>query len=191
MYEKEKNMKKSLFIRRNMMKKQLFTLIGLLCFCTSIMAGPWYLGGGFGKVDYDADEISSFDDPTGIELIVGNAITRNISVEGSYIDFGEANDGIAPNWRLSATGLTVGALFNFPVNEKLDLFFKLGLNSWDAELKEDGFGTLGEDDGTDTFYGIGAAIKMDNNISLGARYNTYDFDGDDVTMLSINLFVGI
>jgi len=29
-------------------------------------------------------------------------------------------------------------------------------------------------------------VKASDNISIGARYNRYDFNGDDVTMLSIN-----
>lgn len=181
-------MNNSLFIKGNTMKKQLFTLMGLLCFCTSAMAAPLYFGGGFGKVDYDTP---NFDNPTGVELIVGSDINHNLSIEASYIDFGEADDGIPPVWRINATGLTVGALVKAPVSQNLDFFLKLGLNSWDAELTEDGFGVLATDDGTDTFYGIGATLYMNNNISLGARYNVYDFDGDDVTMFSINLFVGI
>ena len=173
------------------MIRQFCLSIALLGFCASPMAGPLYFGGGVGKVDYDADEISSFDNPVGIELIVGGDINRNLSFEASYIDFGEANDGIAPNWRLSATGLTVGALFKAPVNQNVDLFVKLGLNSWDEEFTEDGFGIFGRNDGTDIFYGIGAAVWMSNNISLGARYNVYDFDGYDVTMFTVNLFVHI
>ena len=171
------------------MRKNLYLSIALLCFCTNTMAA-WYVGGGVGKVDYDAGAISSFDDPIGFELIVGNDLNRNFSFEASYIDFGEADDGIFPNWRLSATGLTLGALIKAPVNQDFDVFFKLGLNSWDIELKQDGFGLIGEDDGTDIFYGVGASIKVNNQVSLGARYNVYDFDGDDITMLSLNLLIG-
>ena len=29
-------------------------------------------------------------------------------------------------------------------------------------------------------------VKTTDNISIGARYNSYDFNGNDVTMLSIN-----
>lgn len=173
------------------MIRQLCLSLALLCICTSTVAAPWYFGGGFGNVDYDADYVSSFNNPVGIELIIGNSISRNFSFEASYIDFGEANDHIPPNWRLSATGLTVGALFKAPVGMNLDLLFKLGLNSWDGEIKEDGYGIIDTNDGTDMFYGIGAEIHTYNNIRIGARYNTYDFNGDDVTMFSINLFVGI
>ena len=170
-----------------MMKQFCFSIV-LLGFCASPMAGPLYFGGGLGNVDYD---LPGFDNPTGVELIIGGDINRNLSFEASYIDYGEADDGIPPVWRVNATGLTVGALFKAPVNANVDLFIKLGLNSWDAELTEDGFGILGQDDGTDIFYGFGAAVWLNNNISLGARYNVYDFDGDDVTMFTVNLFAHI
>ena len=169
--------------------KNIYLSIILVSFATNAMAS-WYIGGGIGETDYDADEVSSFDDPTSFELLVGKDINRNLSFEASYIDFGEADDDIAPNWRLSANGLTLGALIKAPITREFDIFFKIGLNKWDLELREDGFGIIADDDGTDIFYGFGAAVKMNNQVSLGARYNVYDFDGDDVSMLSLNLLVG-
>lgn len=172
------------------MIRKLLLSIAMLGFCTSAMAGPLYFGGGLGSVDYD---VPGFDTSTGIELIVGGELNPNLSFEASYIDYGEADDGIPPVWRLSATGFTVGALFKAPVNANVDLLLKLGLNSWDAELREDGFGVIGQDDGTDVFYGFGATMWMNNNVSLGARYNIYSniIDGDDISMFSINVFVHI
>ena len=171
------------------MMKNLYLTIAILFLSTNAMAS-WYVGGGIGQTDYDADEVSSFENPTAIELIIGNDINSNFSFEASYIDFGDADDGIAPNWRLSAEGVTLGALLKAPVNRDFDIFFKVGLNKWDAEIREDGFGVFFEDDGTDIFYGIGAAIKVSDKVNLGARYNVYDFDNEDVTMFSLNLLVG-
>ena len=66
------------------------------------------------------------------------------------------------------------------------MFVKLGLQGWDSEITEDGAGVIASKDGTDLFYGLGAMVKTTDNISLGARYTVYDFDGDNVTMLSVN-----
>jgi hypothetical protein len=167
------------------MIRKSFAAIALLCSCTGAMA-TGYIGIGFGSVDYGAEAISSFDDPTGFELIVGKEINRNISFEFSYIDFGEANDGIAPVWRLAGDAITAGALIRAKAGQTADVFFKLGMFSWDVELTQDGFGTIGTDDGTDIFYGFGVMVKTTDKVSIGARYNSYDADGDDVTMFSIN-----
>jgi hypothetical protein len=171
------------------MNRRLGLTTALLLTCSGANADvndTGYIGIGFGSVDYDADSISNFNDPTGFELIVGKEIDRNLSFELSYIDFGEAHDGTAPVWRLDASSITAGALIRAKAGQTADVFLKLGLHSWDIDLKEDGFGTLASDDGTDMFYGFGVMVKTGDNLGIGARYNVYDFDGDDVTMLSIN-----
>ncbi|MDH5571856.1 MAG: porin family protein [Gammaproteobacteria bacterium] len=164
-----------------MIKKSLISL-ALLGASTNIMASA-YIGGGVGSVDID---VSGFDDPTGFELMIGKEISSNLSIEASFIDFGESSDGIAPQWRVTGNSLAFGALAKAPINEGFDVFLKVGLHMWDAELTEDGFGLLAEDDGTDIFYGIGAIFNVNNKFSLDARYNSYDMDGDDVTMFSLN-----
>ena len=171
------------------MIRKLCLTIALLGSCTYSAADvkdTGYIGLGIGSVDYDAESISSFNDSTGFELILGKEISRNLSLELSYIDFGEADDGIAPVWRLDGKSITAGALLRAKVGRAADVFVKLGMHSWDIELTEDGSGVIGKDDGIDIFYGLGVTVKATNNIGIGARYNVYDFDGDDVTMLSIN-----
>ena len=171
------------------MNRKLCLTIALLSTCTYAGADvteTGYIGVGFGSVDYDAESISNFDDPTGFEIMLGKEISRNLSFELSYIDFGEADDGAAPLQRLEGDAITVGALLRGKVGKTADVFLKLGMHSWDIELTEDGAGVIGKDDGTDIFYGLGVSVKTTDNLSIGARYNVYDFDGDDVTMLSIN-----
>ena len=175
------------------MIRKLCLTIALLSTCTYAAADvsdTGYIGLGFGSVDYDADSISSFDDPTGFEIILGKEISRNLSFELSYIDFGEADDGIAPVWRLEGESITAGALLRGKVGRAADVFLKLGMHSWDRELTEDGIGVIARDDGIDIFYGLGVMVKTTDSLSIGARYNVYDFDGDDVTMLSINAQLG-
>lgn len=171
------------------MFKKSYLTIALLCASTNVMASG-YVGAAFGTVDMGLDSISSFDDPTGFELILGSKVNQNLSLEASYIDFGEASDGIAPVWRVNSSTLAFGALATAPLSESFDVFMKFGLHMWDAEISQDGFGVFAEDDGTDLFYGIGATMKVNQNLSLGARYNSYDMDGDDVTMFSLNAQIG-
>ena len=171
------------------MIRKLCLSIALLGSCTYAGADvndTGYIGLGFGSVDYDINSTSNFDDPTGFELIVGKEISRNVSFELSYIDFGEADDGATPARHLDADAITAGALLRGKLGKTADVFVKLGMLSWDSEVTQDGAGVIASNDGTDVFYGIGAMVKTTGNLSIGARYNVYDFDGDDVTMLSIN-----
>ena len=157
-------------------------------------AASWYIGGGIGRVDYGLEEASSFETSTGFELILGNRLNRNIAVEASYIDFGESDDGIPPLWRVDMESLAFGALLNAPVAESFDIFVKLGVHIWDAKVTEDGFGIIAEDDGNDLFFGFGAAVKADKNITIGARYNVYEYEiapfDDEASMLLFNVLVG-
>jgi OOP family OmpA-OmpF porin len=141
---------------------------------------------GMGKTDYDAGAISTFDDPMGFEFVAGFDTSDRVSVEFGMVQFGEADDSLPPEWHLKADGLVISGLFKTKVSEDAEVFVQLGLNMWDAEITEDGFGLLDEDDGTDLFYGIGLNLKMSEKFSLGARYNNYDFDGDDVTRFTVN-----
>ena len=157
-----------------------------LCATTNLMAEP-YLAGGIGMVDYGADEISTFEDSTGFEIIIGNKFNKNFAFEASYVNFGEASDNFPPAWRLDGDTLAFGALAIAAVDQKLDVFFKLGLHMWDVSISEDGFGTFATDDGTDIMFGIGATYKPSYDLGFGARFSSYDLDGDDATMLSVNL----
>ncbi len=167
--------------------KKISLLIGLALTCSNAIAAG-YAGIGVGKTDYDAG--ATFDDPIGFEIYVGNEFNKNLSIEASYIDFGESSDGIPPEWRINADSLAFGVLGKAPVSESVELFAKIGLHFWDAEFTEDGFGVLNENDGQDIFWGFGATLKVNKRFSLGARYTSYDFDGDDVTRFSVNAQIG-
>ena len=167
------------------MRFQTNLAIALLCFCTSASASG-YVGIGFGETDYDAGSISSFDDPDGIEIYLGYDYSENLGFEFGYVDFGKADDGVPPEWHLEADSLAFSLLGKAPLGEKAEVFFQFGLHMWDAEFSEDGFGVFAEEDGNDIFYGIGVRGNITDNFGLGLRYNSYDFDGDDVTRLSLN-----
>jgi len=164
------------------MKKVSYITVALLCTSTNVMASG-YIGFGAGSIDIGVD---GFDDPAGFELSIGAEVNNNLSLEASFIDFGESSDGIVPQWRVTLNTLAFGALAKAQVNDDFDVFFKVGLHMWDGELKEDGFGLLEKNDGTDIFYGVGATMKVNQKVSFGARYNSYDMDGDDVTIFSLN-----
>lgn len=171
------------------MIRRLCLTIALLGTCSYAVADvddTAYIGLGLGTVDYGVDSSRDFDNPMGFELILGKEISRNVSFEISYIDFGDSDDGATPVRHLEADAITAGALLRGKLGKAADVFLKLGLHGWDSEITQDGAGVVASNDGTDIFYGFGAMVKTTNNISLGARYNVYDFDGDNVTMLLIN-----
>lgn len=167
------------------MKFKLLLAGGLFVFYSHVSASG-YAGIGYGETDYDADDISTFDDPNGLEIYVGYKSSENLGFEVGFVDFGEADDGIPPEWHLEADSLAFSLLGIAPVGAQSEVYFQVGFHMWDAELSEDGFGVFAEDDGNDIFYGFGFRANITENLGLGLRYNNYDFDGDDVTRLSFN-----
>jgi hypothetical protein len=171
------------------MIRKICLTITLLSACTyagADVGDTGYIGLGIGSVDYGVDSSSDFDNPMGFELIIGKEVSRNVSFELSYIDFGKSDNGATPEQQLEASAITAGALLRGKLGKTADVFVKLGLQGWDSEISEDGAGVIASKDGTDIFYGLGAMVKTTDSISLGARYIVYDFDGDNVTMLSVN-----
>jgi opacity protein-like surface antigen len=156
-----------------------------LFICTSALASG-YVGIGYGETDYDAGGISDFDDPTGAEFFIGYKSSENLGFEIGYVNFGEADDGLPPEWHLEADSLAFSLLGIAPMGASSEVFFQLGFHMWDAELSEDGFGVFAEDDGTDIFYGLGFRVNITEKVGLGLRYNNYDFDGEDVTRFTLN-----
>lgn len=161
-------------------------LVLLIAFTSASAAG--YVGIGFGETDYD---VPNFDDPTGIEIYGGFKSSENLGFEVGYVDFGEADDGIPPEWHLEADSIAFSLLGIAPVAPSAEIFFQFGLHMWDAELTEDGFGVLAEDDGNDIFFGFGFRATVTERFGVGLRYNNYDFDGDDVTRLNFNAQIAI
>ena len=166
---------------KNNLKIKYYLGLVLLIACTGASAAG-YIGIGFGETDYDADSISTFG---------GFRSSENLGFEIGYVDFGEADDGLPPEWHLEADSLAFSLLGIAPVGASAEVFFQFGLHMWDAELSEDGFGVFAEDDGNDIFYGFGFRAHVTERLSLGLRYNSYDFDGDDVTRLNFNAQIGI
>ena len=170
------------------MKSSIFIAIALFIFQSNALAAG-YAGIGFGETDYDADDISTFDDPNGTEFYVGFRASENLGFEFAIVNFGEADDGIPPEWHLEADSLAFSLLGLIPFGERSEGFFQFGLHMWDAELSEDGFGVFAEDDGNDIFYGFGFRGNVTEKIGLGVRYVTYVFDENfdaDVTRLVFN-----
>lgn len=143
-----------------------------------------YLGFSYGTSDYDTP---TFDDPNGYSLFGGYETSENLSFELSYTDFGDSKDNTPPVWTANATTMGVSARYQFPVSETFDLSVRLGLHMWDVSVSEDGFGELGSDDGTDLFYGIGAAYNFTEKFSLGLEHNSYDTDEADISLTALRL----
>ena len=176
----------------------------------------FYIGGSFGQSqisDFSGSDLdrefatlgitsttTTDDSDSGWKAFAGYKITKNLAVEGSYTNLGEATARTvvtAPvagtfnstlefeSWSISAVGI-------LPLNDQFSLFARLGLNVWNLDGSVTGTGsgsttvTTG-DDGADVVYGLGASYNFSQNLSLRGEWERYDFDGSDVDLLSVGL----
>lgn len=108
-------------------------------------------------------------------------INKNLSIEASYQNYGEANvtfvDGFGDtiNDKLSSTAMNIGAKGFFTLDNEVSLNARLGLSFWNAELNETDSSLPGEilnvnDSGNDFYYGIGIQYSINSNMFIGAEY---------------------
>lgn len=166
------------------MKKQLsLALLSLSLLTPAVQAQEGYFGIGLGTASYSEDDFEESD--TGLNLFVGFTPNENIGLEISYTDFGkQEGDYYGYDASVEVTGLGFSAVGFLPVSDNVDLFAKVGMLSWDADVE---LGSLyGSDDGTDLMFGFGATIKLSEQFSLRGAWDFVDLDGGDLDMLSIN-----
>lgn len=151
----------------------------------------FYLGASVGENTIEEDNVFAGDDfedeDTGFKAFGGYQFHPNFAVEGNYTVFGDTEDrvaGVKTEVEFDTFGLSLVGIA--PIAERFDLFAKLGIAFWDAEVKA--FGLSDDDDGTDLSYGLGARFNFNEQVSVRAEYEGIDVDDLDRTdFLSIGI----
>jgi hypothetical protein len=153
-----------------------------------------YIGAGAGQSQVEASEgvpeIGSVDfdaDATAYKVILGWRPLDWLAVEGNYLDLGSADDDVlGTEIESDIDGLSLSVLGFLPVGP-VDLFARVGVLDWDAELSAPDFDLRSKDDGTDLAYGVGAQFRV-WSLSLRAEYERFEIsDIDKLDMLSIGV----
>ena len=189
------------------MKKFVWAAIGALIPSCAIAEG-FYVGALYGSTSIDTGVgtvvgATLDEDDTGYAFVIGKEIDENVSIEGFYIDFGEASlkgdsgdtfvlDGTSYVFNASATikatGTSVGLAgkLYFDMAEKLAGFAKFGMHSWDSEktIAVATASATATDDGVDILIGIGAEYDVNEKVAVVVGYDKYTLDDEDVTFLN-------
>lgn len=98
-------------------------------------------------------------------------------------------------------GFYLGPVLSLPFADKFEAYARAGVYFWDSDEKASASGTLtyagityagdvtasSSSDGSDPYYGIGAAYKATESVAVGADWTRYDIDGIDVDVLGARL----
>lgn len=144
-----------------------------------------YLGGSIGQSSLDIDEVSYDASATGYKLIAGWRFIDWLAIEGNYVDFGSGDDSIAgTRVESEADGISLSAVGFLPVGP-VDLFARVGMIDWNADLSSPGLGSE-SDDGTDLTYGVGLQFRV-WSLGIRAEYELFDIEDADVDMISLGV----
>lgn len=125
------------------------------------------------------------DDDQSFEVGIGYAFNRYLSVQGSYHDFGEPT-GFAncPPGVLCITvttpepvevdGWSASVIGHLPLGERLSLFGKAGILSWDTSASSSSL----DDSGEDLLVGAGVSWQLTDRWGVELAYERVDLDID-------------
>ncbi len=142
-----------------------------------------YITGQFGKTSYDIDSgVNVDDEDNGYTMGVGARMGPNVAIEGGFVDLGEVSDSTAS---IETSGAFAGLGLFVPLQPGFELTGRVGLIAWDADMKASVGPASSSEDGTDIYYGIGAAFQVSRELHLTVGFDRYDIDDTDVDMLSL------
>lgn len=145
------------------------------------------VGAGLSQIDMGLDNIAGVsvdDSDTFFSVGAGFNFNRLVALEAGYVDLGEATVSIPVlpySASLSADGFYFGPRLTGALSSQIEGYARVGMLVWDVEFS-DSEGFVGSDDGTDVYFGLGAALKISDQLSLGADWTRYmlESEGEDI-----------
>ncbi|MEM7402069.1 MAG: outer membrane beta-barrel protein [Pseudomonadota bacterium] len=88
--------------------------------------------------------------------------------------------------RFDSNGLFLSGISSYPINDSGVLYMKGGLFSWevDSEYYQTSEHYLGENRGTDLFYGLGASYDLNTRFGISAEWERYKMEESEIDYLS-------
>ncbi len=189
---------------------------------TTKWASGLYATASIGQTRADMDDLAGFDvDDTdiGYSVGIGYEFNKYLAFEAGYINLGEVTATATGNYSgtyngapFTATGTVnleaetdgfyFGPQVSFPVTDRLDLYAKVGLFSWDVDVKAIASGSLtyggtvyagsseatASDDGTDVYFGAGLSYDVTDIITVKADWTRFnDVSDTDIDFIAAGL----
>ncbi len=138
-----------------------------------------YWAAADGSINLDGFDISDigdidFDDNSfAYNLDAGYRINSWLAVDGGYWGLGEYTSDKLPNgedFKVDTSAWTLGGIASVPL-WILDVYARGGVAWWET-------GNDGDDDGTDWYFGLGAAFNLGGSLDLYGEWVRFELGGD-------------
>jgi len=154
------------------MKKTLIGLVLALA-ATSANADSWIYGGASaGQSDYKGVHGTAYS------VHMGTGILPFIGVEGGITKFDGLDTAPGQETKANSAYLALKPSLDFG---PLHIYAKAGLHKWDEKVNGSKV-----DDGIDIMYGVGAEYFIMGPLSVGASFQRYVLDDDDMDTFMLN-----
>jgi OOP family OmpA-OmpF porin len=186
------------------MRKNLMCWVALATMAAipaSAIENGFYIGGSVGgstlevrDIDDELGDVRFNDGDTGYKLFAGFRFLNFLAVEGGYVNLGKPNDVVGESdgdWidvQIGLTGWDAFAVGLLPVGP-VDLFAKVGVVAWDAEISarlvQTSIAESDSDSGTDAAWGLGVGLRL-GRVTLRAEGEQFDIgEADDVYLFTV------
>ena len=182
------------------MKKSTLCLVVIVAVAVipaSAADNGFYLGASIGGSSIDVrdygEEFGNLDFSGGdaaYKIFAGYRLMSFFGAEGGYVDLGSPSDTVGEindiDVKIGVKGWDAFAVGFLPIGP-VDIFAKVGLISWDADIRA-AFNDLEEhdsDSGTDATWGVGAALRL-GSFAVRAEIERFEIGNTDkVYMFSV------
>jgi len=172
----------------------LIMLVSTTLASISMVVADPYIGFGIGSAFYKADLTglgggNLDDNSTGTKLYGGYSFNKYYAAEAAIYNFAEASvgefdfNGTPVSAAVEMKGIGAYAVGMYPVSKKFNLMAKLGVLSWDADLRVSN--TNGTSDGTDVAFALAASYGFTRELLATAEWEAFDSDNPELSMLSV------
>ena len=172
----------------------LIMLVSTALASMSVVVADPYVGLGIGSAFYKADLTglgggNLDDNSTGSKLYGGYTFNHYFSAEAAIYNFAEASvgqfdfNGTPVSAAVEMKGIGAYAVAMYPVSKKVNLMAKLGVLSWDADLRINN--TNNTNDGTDVAIALAASYGFTRELLATAEWESFDSDNPELSMLSV------
>lgn len=183
-----------------MKKIQAIALSVCLAFSSYVLAETpdrFYVKTDIGSSTYptidlaDSNITSSEKVGDAFSLAIGLELGEFLSFELGHNDFGTSSARFdtgsgTESYELGLTSNSLSMIPSLPLGDKTRFFVELGEHVWDSDLSFSNAPTQ-TSDGSDFFYVFGFTYDINEHFRTGFEHGRYNFDSEDLKLLSVSL----